>query len=71
VWLVVFRALISWVSPDPRNPVVQILYSLTEPILAPFRKFIPPIGFIDLSALVAIVVLEVLRNLIIRLVYMF
>jgi YggT family protein len=70
VWLVVFRALISWVSPDPRNPVVQILYSLTEPILAPFRKIIPPIGFIDLSAIVAIVVLEVLRNLIIRLVYM-
>ncbi|MCX8083533.1 MAG: YggT family protein [Calditerrivibrio sp.] len=65
-WLIVIRALISWVSPDPRNPIVQIIYSLTEPILAPFRKVIPPLGFIDLSAIVVLLVIEILRGLIFR-----
>ena len=35
-WLVIIRALISWVNPDPYNPIVQFLYRVTEPILAPF-----------------------------------
>ncbi len=65
-WLIVIRALISWVSPDPRNPVVQIIFALTEPVLAPFRRIIPPLGFIDLSAIVVLIVIEILRNLIFR-----
>ncbi len=56
-WLIVVRALMSWVSPDPRNVVVQLIYGLTEPILAPFRRLVPPIGIIDLSAMVAIFLL--------------
>ncbi len=41
-WLVIIAAVISWVSPDPRNPIVQFLYRTTEPILRPFRKILPP-----------------------------
>lgn len=52
-FVIAFRALISWVSPDPRNIIVQLIYTITEPILEPLRKVIPPIGFIDFSALVA------------------
>ena len=48
------RALISWVSPDPRNMLVQFIYVITEPVLEPLRKLIPPVGFIDFSALIAI-----------------
>ncbi len=54
-FIIAFRALISWVSPDPRNMVVQLVYIITEPVLEPLRKIIPPIGFIDFSAFIAII----------------
>ena len=55
LWLIIIRALLSWVNPDPWNPVVQFLTRVTEPILAPIRRRVPSwrIG-IDLSPLVAI-----------------
>lgn len=52
--IIAIRALISWVSPDPRNMLVQFIYVITEPVLEPLRKLIPPVGFIDFSALIAI-----------------
>lgn len=52
-FVIAFRALISWVSPDPRNIIVQLVYTITEPILEPLRRIIPPIGIIDFSALIA------------------
>lgn len=54
MWIIIIRALISWVSPDPYNPIVQILTRMTEPVLRPIRKLAPPykIG-IDLSPLIA------------------
>ena len=50
-WLVILAALVSWVSPDPRNPIVRFLYAATEPILRPFRRILPPrrTGGIDFS----------------------
>ena len=58
-WLVIIAAVISWVSPDPRNPIVQFLYRTTEPILRPFRKILPPgrTGGIDLSPILVILVI--------------
>ena len=55
-WLVIIRALISWVSPDPYNVIVQILHRATEPILAPFRRIIPAhkLG-IDVSPILAVI----------------
>lgn len=55
-WLVIIAAVISWVSPDPRNPIVQFLYRATEPILRPFRRLLPPsrTGGIDLSPILVI-----------------
>lgn len=54
-WLIIVRALLSWVNPDPWNPFVQFLNRVTEPVLAPIRRRLPTrqIG-IDLSPLVAI-----------------
>lgn len=58
--LVFLRVILSWVSPDPRSsPVVGIVYSLTEPVMAPFRRIIPPIGGLDLSPIVVLVLLQV------------
>lgn len=54
-WLIIVRALLSWVNPDPWNPIVQFLNRVTEPVLAPIRRRLPTrqIGM-DLSPLVAI-----------------
>ncbi len=57
-WIIIIRALISWVNPDPYNPIVQALTRLTEPVLRPLRKLAPPykIG-LDLSPLIAILII--------------
>src|SRR3989338_7833714 len=51
-WLILIRALISWVSPDPFNPIVQFLYRTTDPILNPIRRLLPPMA-IDISPIIA------------------
>ena len=60
VWIIIIRALISWVSPDPFNPVVRFLYRATEPVLRPVRRNLPTyqIG-LDLSPLLVILGLEI------------
>lgn len=70
IWIIIIRALISWVSPDPYNPIVQILYRLTEPVLRPLRRLVPPhkLGGLDLSPLIAILLLVLIRQ---TLVYTF
>lgn len=57
-WIIIIRALISWVNPDPYNPIVQALTRLTEPVLRPLRKLAPPykVG-VDLSPLIAILII--------------
>ena len=62
---IIARALLSWVSIDPYNPLVQILYQITEPILAPLRRVIPPIGgMMDITPIVALILLQVLQAII-------
>ena len=58
------RALLSWVQPDPSNPIVQVLDAVTEPILQPLRQIVPRIGMIDITPLVAIVLLSVIAGLV-------
>lgn len=61
-WLIIIRALVSWVNPDPYNPVVQFLYKTTEPFLIPFRRIIPVWRTgIDFSPFFAILALLFLR----------
>jgi YggT family protein len=62
--IVVLAAVVmSWVQADRRHPLVQWVYSLTEPVLAPLRRVLPPIGGLDLSPMVLLVVLRVVRDL--------
>ena len=51
-WLILIRALISWVNPDPYNVIVQFLYKMTEPILQPIRRMLPAMG-VDVSPIIA------------------
>ncbi|MBI4435999.1 MAG: YggT family protein [Candidatus Omnitrophica bacterium] len=67
-WLMLIRCLISWVNPDPYNSLVQFLYKVTEPVLAPIRRVIPMawgIGF-DLSPLIAFLLLLFLQSFLVR-----
>ncbi len=57
---VLARALMSWFRPSPDNPLVQFLVAVTEPILAPLRRIIPRIGMIDITPMVAIILLQVI-----------
>ena len=56
MWVIILRILLSWVSPDPRNPIVQILPRIMEPVLNPIRRRLPIGGMgLDLSPMVALV----------------
>jgi len=63
-WVVLVRALISWVNPDPYNPIVRFLVVVTEPVLRPFRRLLPPqrMGGLDLSPLLVLLLIQFVRN---------
>lgn len=63
--VIIVRAVVSWVRPDPRNPFVQVLILLTEPVLRPLRALVPPerLGGIDISPILALVAIQILRYL--------
>jgi YggT family protein len=62
---IIARALLSWIQIDPYNPIIQLLYQITEPILAPLRRYIPPIGgMMDITPIVALIILQILQAII-------
>ena len=67
-WLILIRALISWVNPDPLNPIVQFLYKTTEPILEPLRRRLP-LGLrfgIDISPIIVFLLIIFLQSFLIK-----
>lgn len=70
MWLIIGRAILSWVSPDPRNPIVRFLYSATEPLLYRVRRAVPTTaGGLDLSPLVVIAAIYFLQLFLIQSLY--
>ncbi len=68
IWVVIIAALITWVRPDPYNPIVQTLFRLTEPAYALVRRYIPTvIGGIDLAPLIIIIALQFIDLFVVRL----
>ena len=57
------RALLSWFDPHARWPISRVLTDITEPFVAPIRQIVPRTGFIDLSFIVAFLLLRLLQNL--------
>lgn len=63
MWIVIARALLSWVNPDPFNPIVRFIHNVTEPILSPIRRRIPVnIGGIDFSPILIFMAIIFLRT---------
>jgi YggT family protein len=61
--VILVGALLSWVSPDPSNPVVQAIYGISEPLLMPFRRILPHLGGIDISPILALLAFQFLGGL--------
>ena len=63
MWVIIGRAVISWVNADPHNPVVRFLYEVTEPLLAKIRHYLPiSMGGIDFSPMILIMVIMFLQS---------
>lgn len=67
IWIIIISALISWVNPDPYNPIVRFLHTATDPVLRPIRNFIGyRLGPIDVSPIVAILIIMFIQLSLIR-----
>lgn len=59
------RVLLSWFRVSPYHPLVDFLYRVTEPILAPLRRVIPPIGMVDISPVIALILLQIIQQVLV------
>jgi YggT family protein len=67
MWIVVARAVLSWVNPDPYNPIVRFIHNVTEPVLSPIRTKLPiNFGGIDISPIIVILVVVFLQNFVVN-----
>ena len=72
MWIIIIRALLSWVNPDPHNPIVQFLYSITEPVMAKVRQLLPMSGVgIDFSPIIVILGIIFLQEFVVKSLAMF
>jgi YggT family protein len=70
IWVVIIAALVTWVRPDPYNPIVQALFRLTEPVYAKIRRYIPTaVGGIDLAPLILIFGLQFIDLFFVKLLF--
>ena len=67
-WFILIRALISWVNPDPFNPIVQFLTRVTEPVLEPVRRLLPPLP-IDISPIIVFFIIIFLQRFLVSSLY--
>ena len=67
MWIVIARAILSWVNPDPYNPIVRFIHNVTEPVLYQIRKKLPiNFGGIDLSPILVILAVYFLRDFVVK-----
>ena len=67
MWIVIARAILSWVSPDPFNPIVRFIHNVTEPVLYPIRTKLPiNFGGLDLSPIVVFLGIIFLRTFVVN-----
>ena len=62
------RVLLSWVRVNPYHPAVELLYQIIEPILAPLRRVIPPVGMMDISPIIAMLLLQIIQQVLVEII---
>lgn len=62
MWLIVARAILSWVNPDPYNPIVRFIYNVTEPVLSRVRRLVPAFAGLDLSPILVLIAIVFLQK---------
>lgn len=69
IWILIIGALLSWVRPDPYNPIVQIIYRLTEPAYRALRRVMPTVfNGIDLAPLILVIALQVVDVILVNVI---
>jgi YggT family protein len=66
MWIIIIRAVLSWVNPDPYNPIVRFLHQITDPVLHPIRRRLPFMGGIDISPIIVIFAILFLQTFLVR-----
>jgi YggT family protein len=67
MWVIIARAILSWVSPDPYNPIVRFIHNITEPVLYQVRKRIPALmGGIDFSPIIVLLAILFLQHFVVQ-----
>ncbi len=69
IWIIIGRAIISWVNADPYNPIVRFLYEATEPLLSRIRRYVPIFGSIDFSPMILILIIIFLQRFVVSTLY--
>ena len=70
MWIIIARAVLSWVNPDPYNPIVRFLYRVTEPVLRPIRNVLPTFQMgLDLSPLVVLLAIFLIQRTVLPVLY--
>lgn len=65
---VLARVLISWLRLDPYHPISVFVYQITEPFLRPLRKIIPPVGPLDITPIIALIIFQILERVLLSIV---
>ncbi len=72
MWIIIARAILSWVSPDPYNPIVRFIHNVTEPLLYQVRKRIPlSFGGIDFSPIIILLAVIFLQQFVVQSIHQF
>ncbi|NLJ73277.1 MAG: YggT family protein [Syntrophomonadaceae bacterium] len=66
VWIIIVRCVLSFIRHDPYQPLIKFIYDVSEPVMAPFRKLVPPTAGIDFSPIFAVIALSILQKIIIN-----
>jgi YggT family protein len=66
MWVIIIAALVSWVNPDPYNPIVRFLYGVTDPVLRPIRRRVGVFGGIDISPMIVILIILFLKYFLVK-----
>jgi YggT family protein len=69
VWLIIGRCILSFIRHDPYHPIIKFIYEVTEPVMSPFRRLLPPAGGLDFSPILAVFAVYLVQSIVIKILY--